>query len=83
MGLVSKEVADRTEARIVAARELSGRIDSIVGKGAASDAQMEELREAAMSLSESTVCEKEELDWSEDSIYASIPRIMGSLIRRR
>jgi B12-binding domain/radical SAM domain protein len=83
MGLISKEVADRTETRIRAAQEMSGKIDSIVGKGAASDAQMEGLREAAMNLSESTVCEKEELDWSEDSIYASIPRIVGSLIRRR
>ena len=83
MGLISEEVANRTEARIKAARELSANIDAIVGKGSASESQMEHLRETAMSLSESTVCEKEELDWSEDSIYASIPRIVGSLIRRR
>jgi hypothetical protein len=44
---------------------------------------MEGLREAAKDLSESTVCEKKELDWSEDNIYASIPRMVGALLRRK
>jgi len=83
MGLVPEEVAARTEARIVAAKELSAKIDSIVAKGGGSERDMDALRDAATSLSESTVCEKGELDWSEDSIYASIPRIVGALIRRK
>lgn len=83
MGLVDREVADRTERRILAARELAQRIDEIVQHGRASEDDMEALRDMAASLSESTVCEKEELDWSESSIYASIPRIVGALLRRR
>ncbi|MEM2891087.1 MAG: TIGR04190 family B12-binding domain/radical SAM domain protein [Thermoplasmata archaeon] len=83
MGLVEEEVADRTERRILAARELAQRIDEIVEHGKASEDDMEALKDLAASLSESTVCEKEELDWSESSIYASIPRIVGALLRRR
>ena len=44
---------------------------------------MEALREDAKDLSESTVCDKEELDWSESSIYSSIPRMISALIRGR
>ena len=83
IGLIPADVADRTEQRILAAQALSKKIDLIVGKGTASDADMEELREAAASLSESTVCEKGELDWTDDTIYASIPRMVGSLLRRK
>ena len=81
MGLINKNVADRTERRIHAAQELSGKIDKVVAHGSATDEDMESLREAAARLSESTVCEKEELDWTENTIYASIPRIVGSLLR--
>jgi hypothetical protein len=83
MGLVSEDVADRTESRIRAAQELSKKIDSIVGKHSATEGEMDALREAAANLSESTVCEKGELDWTEDTIYASIPRMVGSLLRRK
>jgi B12-binding domain/radical SAM domain protein len=83
MGLISEEVASRTEARILAAKDLMSRIDSMLAKGTASEGDMASLREEAKDLSESTVCEKEELDWSESSIYSSIPRMISSLIRRR
>ena len=83
MGLIPESTATRTEERIVAAKNLSARIDSIVAKGDANEKDILSLREAATSLSESTVCEKGELDWSEDSIYASIPRIVGALVRRK
>ena len=83
MGLVPEEVAERTEKRIVAARALSLRIDSIVAQGETTEKDLDSLRDAAKELSESTVCEKGELDWSEDSIYASIPRIVGALAKRK
>jgi hypothetical protein len=57
------------------------RIDAVVSKGKASGKDLEALRGAATRLSESTVCEKEELDWSESSIYASLPRMVSSLLR--
>ncbi|MDG6898567.1 MAG: radical SAM protein, partial [Nitrososphaerota archaeon] len=83
MGLVTSEAAHRIEQRIKAAKKLSDRIDSIVGKGEASANELDSLRDAATALSESTVCDKEELDWSENSVYASIPRMVGALLRRR
>jgi len=83
MGLVLEDVADRTEGRIAAAHSLSKRIDSIVGKGKATGHEMDELREAAFALSESTICEKGELDWTENTVYASLPRMTASLLRRK
>ncbi len=83
MGLIPESVADRTEARILAAQELSRRIDAIVARGKASDKDLDGLREAASSLSESTVCEKTELDWTENTIYSSIPRMVGALLRSK
>jgi len=81
--LISPEAAGRTADRIGAAREMVLRIDSIVARGQSSAKDLESLREAAARLNESTVCEKTELDWSEDNIYASIPRMVASLLRRR
>jgi len=82
MGLITEAVADRTDERIHAAKDLSENIDRIVAKGRMSDADLESLRETASGLSESTVCEKEELNWSDSSIFASIPRIVRALLRR-
>ncbi|MDQ1371678.1 MAG: hypothetical protein QG582_592 [Candidatus Thermoplasmatota archaeon] len=83
MGLISEEAAERVERRTIGAREMMKRIDGVVAHGKATDKDLDELREVASRLSESTVCEKEELDWSEDSIYASIPRMVGALLRRK
>ena len=83
MGLVSEEMAAGTEARIIAAKELMSKIDEMIAKGTVSEDDMAALRDEAKGLSESTVCEKEELDWSESSVYSSIPRIIASLIRGR
>jgi len=83
MGLISSEVAERTEARIRAAGEMVQRIDAIVARGESSEKDLEALKDAAVTLNESTVCEKTELDWSEDTIYASIPRMVASLLRLR
>jgi len=83
MGLVSEEVASRTASRIEAAKELSAKIDLVISRGPAAERDMDSLREMALELSESTVCEKKELDWSEDSIYASVPRMVSALLRRK
>ena len=82
-GLISEDVASRTASRIEAAKELSERIDLVISRGPAAESEMDSLREMAAELSESTVCEKGELDWSEDSIYASVPRMVSALIRRK
>ena len=83
LGLISKEVGDRVEERITRASSLMRRIDTIVARGAATGSDLDKLRDEASQLSECTVCEKEELDWSTSSIYASIPRMVGALLRRR
>ncbi|MGD9963060.1 MAG: TIGR04190 family B12-binding domain/radical SAM domain protein [Thermoplasmata archaeon] len=83
MGLISEETAEKVERRTTGAREMMKRIDGVVAHGKATGKDLEELREVASRLSESTVCEKEELDWSESSIYASIPRMVGALLRRK
>lgn len=83
MGLISEEAADRVERRTLGACEMMKKIDGMVARGKASGEDLDSLREVASRLSESTVCEKEELDWSESSIYASIPRMVSALLRGR
>jgi B12-binding domain/radical SAM domain protein len=83
MGLISEERAEGVERRILGAREMMKRIDGVVSHGKATEKDLEDLREVASRLSESTVCEKDELDWSESSIYASIPRMVSGLLRRK
>lgn len=82
MGLIDHETARRTRDRIEAAWALSKRIDGLVSNGM-TERDFEALKESARGLSESTVCEKRELDWSESSIYASLPRIFRSLLTGR
>jgi B12-binding domain/radical SAM domain protein len=81
MGLKDGDAALATEQRIVAARDMMHRIDTIVAKGGASGQELADIREAAEKLNESTVCDKGELDWSESSIYASLPRMISALLR--
>ena len=81
MGLISEDAAERVERRTLGACEMMRKIDTIVSHGKATGKDLDDLREVASRLSESTVCEKEELDWSESSIYASIPRMVGALLR--
>jgi B12-binding domain/radical SAM domain protein len=83
MDLVTRETADRTEDRINSARELMHEIDGIVARGHVSGRDLDALRDKAASLSESTVCAKEELDWSDTTIFSSIPRMMSALLRKR
>jgi hypothetical protein len=65
LGLIEPEVASRTEDRILQARDAMARIDAVMGE---SDAGVRERKLAALKeevdrLSESTVCEKTELNW--------------------
>lgn len=80
MGLISEEVASRTKERTLRARELSDRIDQMIAKAGSSQVDLESLRDEASCFSESTVCDKEELDWSESSYVASVPRVLVKLL---
>jgi B12-binding domain/radical SAM domain protein len=81
MGLISEDVANGTQERIKAAIALSSRIDSMVAAGGPTEKDLESIRFETAHLSESTVCAKEELDWSESSYLASLPRIAWSLLK--
>lgn len=83
MGLISEEVANRTKERTLKARELSGKIDQLIAQGVPSQANLESLRDEASCLGESTVCDKEELDWSQSSYVASFPRVLLKLLSGR
>ena len=83
MGLVSDEVASATRARITAAASLSAKIDNLIANGGPIEEGLEALSDEARGLSESTVCDKSELDWSESSYLASLPRALSSLVRGR
>ncbi len=83
MGLISERTAEDTRLRIEAAGLLSARIDSMVAAGGPTPRDLDSLRDETAHLSESTVCAKEELEWSESSYLASFPRIFWSLLRSR
>lgn len=64
IGLITPEVAERTEMRILEARSAMERIDAIMGGDPAEREQgLHALKQEVESLSESTVCEKTELNW--------------------
>ena len=83
LDLIPRDVAEAVEERITMASALMKDIDAIVARGPVTAGHLDSLRERASRLSECTVCEKEELDWSTSSIYASIPRMISSLVLRR
>ena len=82
IGAISLEEAKAVHSRIKLAREAVRGID-IAMKSSDPDAAMAELREELKPLSESTVCNKRELDWNRRSFYWSIPKIATSVLLRR
>ena len=83
LGLIPYDVANTVEERIKMASALVNEMDSMIEREPATASDLDCLREKASELSECTVCEKKELDWSTSSIYASIPRMIGALLLRR
>jgi len=81
-GVISAEAAQAIRERTHQAVEAMGRIDAAM-KSPDPAASLAALREELRDLSESTVCDKRELDWSRRSILWSIPRSGMSLILGR
>ena len=64
LGIIEPAVADRTDERILQAREAMVAVDRIMeGDPARRDKQLAHLKSDLDKLSESTVCEKIELNW--------------------
>ena len=82
VGAISLEEAKAVHTRIKLAREAVRGID-IAMKSSDPDAALAELSEELKPLSESTVCNKRELDWARRSFYWSIPKIASSILLRK
>ncbi|MEM4264864.1 MAG: TIGR04190 family B12-binding domain/radical SAM domain protein [Thermoplasmata archaeon] len=81
-GAITQESANAVRERIESAKRAMELIDSAVKSGEA-ERSIESLRDKLLSLSESTVCDKRELDWSNRSFYWSVPRALFSAMFRR
>jgi B12-binding domain/radical SAM domain protein len=81
-GAISKEDSERVAARIQLAKEAMVKIDAAL-KSANPESELSALKEEMKNLSESTVCDKTELDWSRKSFYRSIPRATISMLLGR
>ena len=79
IGIIEPEVAARTEERIVAARAAMARVDAIraMPEASAREKELAALKHDLDRLSESTVCEKSELNWPR---YVSIRNVYYVLL---
>ena len=82
-GRTSKEHYDSRVERTSVARDLMDRIDSImrIPDPIERDARLWEVKDEGMRLMNSTVCNKNDLDWNAGSIWRNSPRVMKGLIR--
>lgn len=81
-GALTRESAEKVERRINLARAAVVHMDAAL-KSADPEASLASLGEAFESLTESTVCDKRELDWSSRSFYWSIPRALFAALLGR
>jgi B12-binding domain/radical SAM domain protein len=76
-GIIDAQVARATEQRIAQARAMMDRIDEVMGQPQPQrDLQLAALKVEADVLSESTVCEKSELEWP----AILTPRVVGNVL---
>mgnify|MGYP005855889651 CR=1 FL=1 len=81
-GAISQGSANAVKERIESARNAMGLIDKAVESGQ-TERSIEGLRDRLLALSESTVCDKRELDWSTKNFYWSVPRALFSALLGR
>ena len=82
-GLLEKETADRTEKRILLAREMIRKVDEIIFLGAPERRQrLMALKETFDRVSMSTVCDKEEIKWPVFRWRLNFPNIIRALFQR-
>jgi len=74
-GALTRESAEKVERRINLARAAVVHMDAAL-KSVDPEASLASLGETFESLTESTVCDKRELDWNSRSFYWSIPRAL-------
>ena len=82
-GRCSEETYLNRKERTETARELLGRVDDIlkISNTEEKNARLWEIKEEGERLMNSTVCNKEDLDWAAGSLWSNAPRVMAGLIR--
>jgi B12-binding domain/radical SAM domain protein len=82
-GLLEKETADRTEKRILLAREMIQKVDEIILLGEPERSRkLMALKETFDRVSMSTVCDKEEIKWPVFRWRLNFPNIIRALFQR-
>ena len=81
---ISAEVFEQRKERTETARSLMRRIDDIMTVQNKEDreSRLWEIKEEGVRLMNSTVCDKNSLDWKAGSIWRNSPRVLAGLIRR-
>jgi radical SAM superfamily enzyme YgiQ (UPF0313 family) len=83
-GLLDPATADRTEKRILLAREMIGRVDEIILLPELERTRkLLELKETFDRASMSTVCDKEEIKWPVFRWRLNFPNILRAIFQRR
>jgi hypothetical protein len=83
-GLLDKATADRTEKRILLARQMIGKVDEIVLLSEPERTrQLMALKESFDQASMSTVCDKEEIKWPVFRWRLNFPNILRAIFQRR
>jgi B12-binding domain/radical SAM domain protein len=82
LGIIDASAAEKTAARIVEARESMRRIDAIMERPAVSrEPALRALKEEFDRLSQSTVCEKSELNWPRSVGPKQVAAVAGLFVR--
>jgi len=79
VGLIDEETANRVEFRTRKAIEIMDLVDLAIQNNTLPKA-MASIRDDMLNISESSINDKRELDWSNRSFYWSIPRSMGAIL---
>ncbi len=82
-GLLDKATVDRTEKRILLAREMIGKVDGIVLRSEPERTrELLALKESFDQASMSTVCDKEEIKWPVFRWRLNFPNILRAILQR-
>lgn len=82
-GRISEDVLDQRKERTETARSLMHRIDGImtIADREERESKLWEIKAEGTDLMNSTVCDKNNLDWDAGSIWMNSPRVLAGLVR--
>ena len=82
-GRITKEEADARNARTETARDIMHRIDRImeIKDPAERDSKLWDIKEEGVRMMDSTITDKNDLDWRSGSVWSNVPRIAYGLLK--